>query len=497
MLAPAASAPTPPPESLAPFVEPRAAEVSEPLPAVELEKVSLTYQLEAVEVRGNERTRARVVLRYVRFRPGTVLDVDDPELELTRFRLLGTGFFKSVSLSLRKGSRRGAVRLVIEVEERNTIVVNDVWLGLSATADDQGRTRPLSAYGGVDVAETNLGGSGITLGGAVAVAEGQLALRARFFDPAFRGSAWMVQGSLHYEIAREFYGNRGVLFDDPQRGNESEEAFAVVRYRRFGGALGAGHDLSVATQVWFDYRLETLRAELPRAASHLRGDDREPILFHLHGGRSALSSVRGTLVHDTRDSPFLPRRGVVASLAGTLALAPLGSGYPFQKLEGRLSRWFAVPGTKGHVFGLSGYAGAISGEAPIFERFYIGDFSDLLPDRILDLNTDTRPAPNFLGTTIREVRYGDFAAKLQSEYRVPAYRGSRSIFGVDLFFAGGIYAVGSVREIEDPARRYSGAARFPADLTFNLGLRADTDVGGFSFAFSNVFGFLPLFRGDR
>lgn len=470
---------------------------TEPVPVVELEKVALTYQLEAVEVRGNDRTATRVVLRYVRFRPGKLLDVDDPELELTRYRLLGTGFFKTVSLSLRKGSRRGAVVLVIDVDERNTIVVNDVWLGLSATADEQGRTRPLSAYGGADVAETNLVGSGITLGGALAVAERQLAVRARFFDPAFRGSPWMIQGSLHYERAREFYGNRAVLFDDPNIGRETLEDFAVVRYRRFGGALGAGHDLSVATQLWVDYRVESVKAELPRAASHLRGDEREPILFHLQDGSSALSSLRATIVHDTRSSPFLPTRGVYANVAGTLALAPLGSSYPFQKLEGRVATWIAVPRTRGHVFGLSVYGGAISGLAPIYERFYIGDLSDLLPDRILDLNTDTRPAPNFLGTAIKEVRYGEFAGKVQGEYRVPAYRGSRSIFGIDLFFAGGVYAVGSLRDIEDPVRRYSGAARFPADLTFNLGLRADTNVGGFSFAFSNVFGFLPLFRGER
>ena len=42
-------------------------------------------------------------IRYVRFRAGDVLDVNDPEIELTRYRLLGTGFFSSVDLSLRKG----------------------------------------------------------------------------------------------------------------------------------------------------------------------------------------------------------------------------------------------------------------------------------------------------------------------------------------------------------------------------------------------------------
>ena len=151
----------------------------------------------------NTRTSTRVILRYIRFKAGDVLDVDDPEVELTRFRLLGTGFFRDVQFSLRKGSERGLVVLVVEVAERNTIVVNDVSMGLSAEADNQGNARHLSAYGGLDVAETNLGGTGITLGAAAAVAEGQGALRVRFLDPAFLGGPWMTSGLLLFNSARD------------------------------------------------------------------------------------------------------------------------------------------------------------------------------------------------------------------------------------------------------------------------------------------------------
>jgi len=66
--------------------------------------VGLRYTLEGIEVRGNTTTLARVVLRYVHFRAGDTLNVDDAELELTRFRLLGTGFFSEVALSLAKKS---------------------------------------------------------------------------------------------------------------------------------------------------------------------------------------------------------------------------------------------------------------------------------------------------------------------------------------------------------------------------------------------------------
>jgi hypothetical protein len=113
------------------------------------------------------------------------------------------------------------------------------------------------------------------------------------------------------------------------------------------------------------------------------------------------------------------------------------------------------------------------------------------------LNLDRRPAPNFLGTAIGELRYGEYAAKIGTEYRVPLYRGSRSIYGIDLFVSGGAYALASQRYLRRPPRNYSGLALIPMDLTANLGLRMDTNVGGFVFSFSNVVGLLPALSEDE
>jgi outer membrane protein insertion porin family len=172
------------------------------------ERTRMRYVLYGIEVRGNTRTRDRVVLRYVPFHAGDLLDVNDPEIELTRYRLLGTGFFSSVQLSLRKGDRRGDVVLVIEVVERNTLVVNDLWMGLAGERTTEvGPPKEVFAYGGFDVAETNLAGTGITLGAAMGVGLDQLALRTRFLDPAFLGTGWMTSASLLYNNARDFFGN--------------------------------------------------------------------------------------------------------------------------------------------------------------------------------------------------------------------------------------------------------------------------------------------------
>ena len=453
--------------------------------------VGLKYTLEGIEVRGNTTTLARVVLRYVPFRAGDVLDVNDPELELTRFRLLGTGFFRDVQLSLRRGTQRGYIVLVVDVAERNTLVVDDLWLGLSADADVGGTQRPLTAYGGAKITETNLAGSGIALGGAFAVADRQLGLRARLSDPQFARSSWTAETELLYNAARDFFGLGDVLVGDP---TQPAQDFAILTYKRFGARIGFGHDLGVSSQIFFDYRLEKIDATVPLAASDHRGLDVEPIDFMLSPGSSVLSTLRITVAHDTRDEPFLPTRGHDLTASADASLTPLGSDYPYAKVVVHGSQWFALPW--GHVLAVDAFVGGIFGNAPLFERFYVGDLTDLLPDRVLDLNFDRRPAPNYLNTDIVEIRYGNYAAKVDAEYRIPVYRGIRSIYGVDLFGSFGVFGLASQEDFVDRARGYQGFGTLPIGLTFNAGLRLDTQAGGFTIGIANLIGLIPVRGAD-
>ena len=90
----------------------------------------LVYRLQRIEVRGNS-TRAHIIESIVRLQRGDELDPNDPAIGLTRWRLMATGWFDDVRLSLEKGHERGWVVLVVEVEERNTLVIERVVAGLS------------------------------------------------------------------------------------------------------------------------------------------------------------------------------------------------------------------------------------------------------------------------------------------------------------------------------------------------------------------------------
>ncbi len=448
-----------------------------------------TYTLEAIDVRGNTKTASHIVLGYVRLRPGRTLDVSDPEITLTRYRLLGTGFFASVELSLRRGTERGSVRLVIDVVERNTIVVQNLWLGVAADQDTAGKSKPLSAFVGLKVAETNLAGRGITLGAGVGLAAGQVSVRAELFDPHFFRSSFSFSSALLFTSARDFFGSRDVIVEStiPE---QKDATTALVAYRRIGGMLGVGHPLSITSQLGLELRVEHIDATLPLLASHLRGGKREPIHFDILPGKSWLSSVRAYLVYDSRDLPFLTQRGTLASASVMGGVPPFGSSYGFVRVELGAARWWRLP--FGHVVRASAFLGGVFGSAPFFEKFYVGDLTDLLPDRVLDLAPDRRRPPNILGTDIVEVRYGDYAARADVEYRIPIYTGRTAIFGVDMFVSTGLYAVATRREISDPPAGYTGAARIPVDLTYNVGIRLDTSLGGATIAFSNLLGLVPV-----
>lgn len=473
---------------------PRVAGAQEPAFAAPAAAAVPAYALERVELRGNRRTDGAVLLRHVPYRAGDRLDPTDPELELVRYRLLSTGFFSRAEVKLERGSSRGRVVLVVEVVERNTLIVENLWVGVAADEGDGGNAEPVSPFLGLRVAERNLIGTGVTLGGGVALADEQISFRADFADPTFLATDWAAYASFLFVDGRDFFGARDVVFEAPFSVERRLEHYAVVPFERVGGQLGTGHDLSLTTSFSVGYRLERVEATPPIVASHDRGGRREALEFDVLPGASALSTLEGSLLHDTRDAPFLVTRGSLLQARLSLGMPPIGSDYAYARLEGLAQQWFPLP--FGHVIKLEGFVGAIAGDAPFFEQYYVGDFTDLLPDRVLELAPDRRKAPNYLGTAIGLARFGEFAARAGVEYRIPLYQGHGSILGVDLFASSGVYALATRRELEDPAPEFQGAAAFPVDLTYNLGLRVDTSVGGATIAFSNLLGLLPARGSD-
>lgn len=80
------------------------------------------YRLEEVVIIGSSRISQELLRRELGLHSGVGLD-DDLVME-TRAKLLSLGIFKSALLLMRKGSKRGLAKLIIEVEDDQSVLTD-------------------------------------------------------------------------------------------------------------------------------------------------------------------------------------------------------------------------------------------------------------------------------------------------------------------------------------------------------------------------------------
>jgi hypothetical protein len=490
----------------------------------------LRYLLERIEVSGAHRTSKGLIRTFVPIERGETFDVADPEIEALRYRLLGTGWFDRVDLRLARGRKPGWVVLIIEVEERQTLVFQQLAVGVGWSVegvnkrkgDDESRQgRKPEPYLGLGVAETNFLGTGRTIGGEVLAAPDQQGLALRFFDPVVRASRWSLRADILLTKGREYFGGDNEVLvsvacsdvvDPENRADcEVEPRVAVVDYYRLGLGFGTARDLGSFTRLSVGLHTDLVNVppgKMPVAASEVRalGESdrrRTPIDFAIEPDKSVVSMLTIGLGYDKRDSSVLPSRGTLLTFRGDLSSRLGISDYEFVRLQSTANRWFRLPWR--HVVRVGGFAGAIFGNAPFFYKFFVSDLTDLQPARILDLNLDHRPAPNLFGvlqcgrpfdpkcgTAIEQMRQEELAARVDVEYTWPFVRKRRGFLkGGDLFGLFGLYALADPDDLRVALPGYKGFGRAPLDLTFDIGVRLDTQAGVFRLGFAKLF-WLPV-----
>ncbi len=455
----------------------------------------IRYVLERIEVRGNRRTASSVIRSLLPLSAGDVLDVDDAALQAARWRLLGTGWFDEVELRLRRGHRPGRVVLVVEVRERNTLVVDWLALGVSQVLSSSlDRSADLAPYVGLEVTERNLLGRGMELSVATLLSTPQQGVRLRFGVPHVLGSPYSVDGTGFLLNAREFFGHEPLVSiacptDLARCPPEVEARQAVVLYRRGGLGLAASREVGSAGRLRLGWRIEGAAVLVrPEAASERRGAEVRPLDFGVPRDRNLLSVVHFSYVFDQRDAPALPSRGTRLAVQADTSSLVLGSEYDFLRLQAVLRHWVPLGRRDALRFGL--FAGVIFGEAPFFYRFHLSDLSDLIPSRVLEMELDRRPAPNLLGTAIEVMRAEPLAARIDLQYTYRFHRGSGFFRSAAFYALAGLYGLARFEDLRVAVPGYRGLARAPVDLTADLGVRAATPIGVFQLGLSTLLGFV-------
>ncbi len=423
--------------------------------------------MEGVRVEGNSKTSARLVESLLELPLGEPVHVS--ALEPIQRRLLSTGYFSRVEARLDRGSERGRVILVVEVEERNTVILSDVILGSSSE-------HPF--WGGLDVVEGNLFGQGLTLGGAFVVGDGQQGYRLQLADP------WAFSAPLRLS-AEAYYlqGAEGVFADADRVGS--------VGFERAGGEVGVGFYPLALLGVFLDVGVEWLDVSHRGVPADLGAPE----------GTSANPTLRVTLDHDTRDDPLVPRSGYRLNFSMQSGAPLWGSDFDYVKMVLRTSlhRGLAF-GAVGHVLRFDLFGGIVLGDAPWYERFFIGDVSSLVPGRDLGMSFSTRPGLDLFSRGADRLSYESVMAGGGVEYGVPLMQGPAPFYRVEFFLGVGLYGMTTPDDLPRARRLSLGIAApadpsssiFPIDLTFDLGFRAETPIGVFGLSFANGLALVPF-----
>lgn len=399
--------------------------------------------IEGVEIIGNARTDRGVILSRLSLRPGDL--VEEPAIEASRIRLLSTGFFRRVEFHLRRGSAMGLVLLVVNVEERNTLRVEDVAFGFGPG------NVPFFALG---VAETNFLGRGVTVGVAGAVGDARRAAELRLFVPTLSGSRLQLAGSALWVVGRERI--------DPSAG----ESGPNLDYERVGGTFGLGFESGPAQRISLVYRLESVTAErLPNLDPPILR--RAPSIL---SDASVLSTLSATWERDTRDDSFAPSRGTRLALAVEVGTSVVGSDYEFSKYTAEVRHALHV--FRGSSLVLHSFGGLVQGETPFFNQFFRRDFSRFSYGR--------EALPRAVQLNFAEANdYDDLLLNVGVEYTWPLleWRGE-GLLRLLIYGAADFTISGSLEESQADLGGRDAFDVFP--LTFDAGLKVDTSYGRFT-----------------
>ena len=440
-----------------------------------------TLRIAAITIAGVEQVSERQVLDALASEElsagAALLWPEDSRVERARARLLATGYFARVTLRLIPvpGDMNQAT-LAVEVEERASLTVTDLYLGSSA----------MTAFrGGLQLVERNFLGRAIHVGGgfiwgtvprAIAKARRQQGFRLFIEAPKIPEARFGLAGTVYGLSASEPYRVAGAL-DDP-----TPVLFRTVDYGRVGGIVGGTFPITSALRIGADYRFERIDALVAEGQADELG---------LLPGVSRLTMAGLSIDWDGREQAAQLGQGGRFGLDLHVSSPLVGSGYEYVRLVAGAAYTFRLPWR--HWITPSLLGGQIAGQAPRFERFYVGDLSDLTPGREMGLIFSTRAPFDLMRTGIDTRTFGSLFFRGDLEYVWPLFRRRRlrGLNGGHLYLSSGVFSL--LGDAAERGRwRAQGAAAAPVGLNLNLGLRLDTAIGTIDLAVGNVMRRLPL-----
>jgi outer membrane protein insertion porin family len=397
--------------------------------------------IERIEIKGNVRTKDKVIRRELAVSPGEVFDM--VRVKLSKQRLENLGYFGRVDTRPEPTTiSPDRKNLVVDVDEKTT---GHVSLGAGFSTVD-------SLVGIAEYNEGNFQAPWFRGGGQkfrlrLTVGTERQDYEMTFIEPWFLGRKLQFGLDLFY---------RDYAFLSPNDIYTETDLGAKVSLQR---ALGSDF-----LRGGVNYTVEDVGIDLSSGVninkSNVPTDIEDALGHHL------LSTAGTSLAYDTRNSVQLPNKGQRTELIAQLTGGPLGGSYSFYRLEAHTAHYFRGLSRR-HVLELGGIVGVVDAfgstpDVPFFERYYLGGPNSLRGYKYRYVSP--RQVPNIPGN---EPIGGDTYWFASAEYSIPIFEQERGV-GVRVAV---FYDIGSV-----------GAAPYNANISgysdnYGIGLRLNLPIG--------------------
>ncbi len=338
--------------------------------------------VEKVEIRGNTRTRDKVIRRELAISPGEVFDM--VSVELSKRRLEGTGLFESVDTQVEKipelPNRRN---LIVGVEEGRT---GHLIMGFGYSSIEAMFVQAGYVQGNFDLFNPPFftgGGQKFRL--QITAGTRRQDYQVTFEEPYFLDRKLRFSVDLyHREI--QYYSR---YFEQHQTGAKIGLSRTLWNDFTYGGidytieSIGI-HDRSSYSEMLMEHDMlanglaEVLPDGLPVNPFDWNPDDdrlNQGELGELNNNR-LVSKLGLFFAYDTRNHALMPSRGQRTQVNADIAGGPLSGDTEMYRLEVETAYYY--PGfTEGHVWEVVGKVGVVdtfgdSRRVPYFDRFFLG-----------------------------------------------------------------------------------------------------------------------------
>jgi outer membrane protein insertion porin family len=316
---------------------------------------------ERITIRGNSKTRDKVIRREMRVVEGETYN--QSRLDLSKRRATALGFFERVDLSTKRGSSDDKMEVNVEVAERQTGAFQ-IGAGFSSVE---------SFIAQAQISQNNLFGRGQLLTLQAQLSGLRQLFLLQFEDPYFLDTNWTFGFNLF---------NQQRYYRDFTR-------------RSVGGSLTWGYLITDFVRVYVTYQLQNIGVQTSGRTNLFSGGQRSPLpagsLANLL--RSGItSSWRLSLTHDTRDNRLFTKSGWFNTVSAEFAEPAFLSQNQYTRLEATARYFYPLWGPL--VLRLKANSGLITSRdpqgVPIYERYFLGGIYDVRGFQLYSLTPQIR-----------------------------------------------------------------------------------------------------------